>query len=599
MNKTIQELSGDVIFDIVQDHISDMEIQSGVDYLIISQNIKMKSSRKSFPDVKQLIINDNVSIINIPNTLFPNVKRIESSSEYFENGKNLIYKEKIKFGGEYRVLYNTFCKQEGEVIDLAGVSRLQDNAFYKCNSTNIINLQIKGNYYSQNVNVFKDSACLKKPFVNNLQTVGNIILDVKTDVDEITVPDDENLPYIFIEDIELSKIQKLIIHNIETIIKLPHWNQLPQTILLDTTKEPNVYELQCLAHKLGYHNTSIKHLSLSRNVPGLKEIDGVIYTEDITTLIVCPIDIDKESVVIPEGVTNIIEDAFDRCNIKTVVLPNSLKRIGEHAFSNCKNLESVSFGTGIEVINEGSFYNCPTLKQINIPCNIKVIKSRAFLQTGLESVILNEGLETIGTNAFDDTNLTEIVIPQSVTTLNYNCFGRKIKRITTKTCNNITLISSLTRPCRPSNSSFYGKDDSIEILYRDKKVYVPRYIKPNVKLYFDRMFHDITQVYDTWDYAYTKETKENIAIYESIDEPEKISEIRQTYLKKNSKRIVLRLIENGDEKQTVDFLKLGLVSKVTLKQLVELANEKGQAIVQSYILKQLKETGISAGNFYL
>ena len=597
MNKTIQELSGDVIFDIVQDHISDMEIQSGVDYLIISQNIKMKSSRKSFPDVKQLIINDNVSIINIPNTLFPNVKRIESSSEYFENGENLIYKKNIKFGGEYRVLYNTFCKQEGEVIDLAGVELLQDNAFYKCNSTNIINLQINRTY---GYDAFKGSACFKKPFVNNLKTVGNIILDIKTDVDEITIPDNENLPYLFFnEGIELSKIQKLIIHNIETITKLPDWNQLPQTILLDTTKEPNVYELQRLAHKLGYHNTSIKHLSLSRNVPGLKEIDGVIYTEDMTTLIVCPIDIDKESVVIPEGVTNIIEDAFDRCNIKTVVLPNSLKRIGEHAFSNCKNLESVSFGTGIEVINEGSFYNCPTLKQINIPCNIKVIKSLAFLQTGLESVILNEGLETIGTNAFDDTNLTEIVIPQSVTTLNYNCFGRKIKRITTKTCNNITLISSLTRPCRPSNSSFYGKDDSIEILYRDKKVYVPRYIKPNVKLYFDRMFHDITQVYDTWDYAYTKETKENIAIYESIDEPEKISEIRQTYLKKNSKRIVLRLIENGDEKQTVDFLKLGLVSKVTLKQLVELANEKGQAIVQSYILKQLKETGISAGNFYL
>lgn len=120
MNKTRQELSGDVWFDIVQDHISDMEIKSGVDYLIINQNIKMKSSRKSFPDVKQLIINDNVSIIQISNTLFPNVKKIESSSQYFENGENLIYKKNMNFGGGYRVLYNTFCKQEGEVIDLAG-----------------------------------------------------------------------------------------------------------------------------------------------------------------------------------------------------------------------------------------------------------------------------------------------------------------------------------------------------------------------------------------------------------------------------------------------------------------------------------------------
>ena len=599
MNKTKQELSGDVLFDIVQDHISDMEIKSGVDYLIINQNIRMKSSRKSFPDVKKLIINDNVEIIKIPNTLFPNVKEIESSSKYFENGENLIYN---KFGREYRELYNTFCKQEGEVIDLAGIKRLQDDAFYKCNSTNIINLQLKTYCYAQNV--FKDSACLKKPFVNNLRTVGNIILGIKTGVDEITIPDDESLPYIFNEGIELSKIQKLIIHNTKTITELSSWSQLPQTVILDTTEKPDVYELESLAHKSSYH-TSVKHLSLSKNVPGLKEIDGIIYTEDMTELVVCSID--KESVVIPEGVTNIFDNAFDKCNMKTVVLPNSLKRIGGYAFSSCENLESVSFGTGIEVINAYSFCNCGMLKQINIPCNIKVIESRAFSQTGLESVILNEGLEAIGSYAFDNTNLTEIVIPQSVTTFGYNCFGNKIKRITTKTRNNIELIASLIRSFKPGKSNFYGKDEIVEILYCDlycdlhcdKKVYVPRYVKPNVILHFKRMFNDITQIYDTWDYAYTKETKEDIAIYESVDAPEKIPEAKRTYLKKNSKRIVLRLIENGHEKQTVDFLKLGLVSKATLKQLVELANEKGQAIVQSYILKQLKETGISAGNFYL
>lgn len=315
----------------------------------------------------------------------------------------------------------------------------------------------------------------------------------------------------------------------------------------------------------------------------------------MTELVVCSID--KESVVIPEGVTNIFDNAFDKCNMKAVVLPNSLKRIGEHAFSSCENLESVSFGTGIEVINEYSFCGCQMLKQINIPCNIKVIENQAFSQTGLESVVLNEGLETIRSHAFDNTNLTEIVIPQSVTTFGYNCFGNKIKRITTKTRNNIELITSLIRPFKPNKSNFYGKDEIVEILYWDKKVYVPRYVKPNVILHFKRMFKDITQVDDTWDYAYTKETKEDIAIYESVDAPEKIPEVRQAYLKKNSKRIILRLIENGHEKQTVDFLKLGLVSKVTLKQLVELA--KGQAIVQSYILKQLKETGISAGNFYL
>ena len=90
MNKTKQELSGDVLFDIVQDHISDMEIKPGVDYLIINQNIRMKSSRKSFPDVKKLIINDNVEISKFLIHYFQMLKRLNHQV-------NILRTEKISF----------------------------------------------------------------------------------------------------------------------------------------------------------------------------------------------------------------------------------------------------------------------------------------------------------------------------------------------------------------------------------------------------------------------------------------------------------------------------------------------------------------------
>lgn len=59
------------------------------------------------------------------------------------------------------------------------------------------------------------------------------------------------------------------------------------------------------------------------------------------------------------------------------------------------------------------------------------------------------------------------------------------------------------------------------------------------------------------------------------------------YLKKNSKRIITRLVEEGDEDKIVQFLNLGFVSKPTLKSLIPKAEEKELTIVSSYILKQI------------
>ena len=43
--------------------------------------------------------------------------------------------------------------------------------------------------------------------------------------------------------------------------------------------------------------------------------------------------------------------------LKEIVIPNSVKIIGKFAFSDCSNLEKVTFGTGIEYIAEGAFRN--------------------------------------------------------------------------------------------------------------------------------------------------------------------------------------------------------------------------------------------------
>lgn len=69
----------------------------------------MPDSKKSFPNVESLVIKSNVFEIRIPNSLFPNVKWVQSERDRFETGNCLVLNE----GNIFCTLLNTFCKKEG------------------------------------------------------------------------------------------------------------------------------------------------------------------------------------------------------------------------------------------------------------------------------------------------------------------------------------------------------------------------------------------------------------------------------------------------------------------------------------------------------
>ena len=150
----------------------------------------------------------------------------------------------------------------------------------------------------------------------------------------------------------------------------------------------------------------------------------------------------------------------------------------------------------------------------------------------------------------------------------------------------------------------WGNDDFIEIWHHGRKMYVPRYIKPNMygvlKDVIVHFFNSDEEYLSSWSCAYSKETREDIAIMETSDKTpgDTTWTSREDYLKKNSKRIAVRLLCNGDEEKAVIFLKLGFVSKITLKELLEIADEKELMVVKSYLLEQLGKN-VTKQNFYL
>ena len=120
-------------------------------------------------------------------------------------------------------------------------------------------------------------------------------------------------------------------------------------------------------------------------------------------------------VTIGEGVEEIGANAFDSCanttqpseenpneitSFTTLNLPDSLKTIGEYAFSNCYRLESVS-GNHIETIDKRAFQMCDKITSINLGTSLKEIGDYAFTECrSITSIVIADTAEKIGNRAF-------------------------------------------------------------------------------------------------------------------------------------------------------------------------------------------------------
>lgn len=108
-------------------------------------------------------------------------------------------------------------------------------------------------------------------------------------------------------------------------------------------------------------------------------------------------------------VTRIDSTAFsaslDRCGIKTVYIPYTVKEIGQGAFSGCSELEKVIFNGVSQLVKIGDncFSDCINLNEIILPKSLQEIGAGAFYNcTSLTNINLDENVRTIGFGAFID-----------------------------------------------------------------------------------------------------------------------------------------------------------------------------------------------------
>ncbi len=114
----------------------------------------------------------------------------------------------------------------------------------------------------------------------------------------------------------------------------------------------------------------------------------------------------SDSNIIFEWEYEIPASAFSFCNyLKSIILPDEIRTIGDHAFSNCSELINITLPQSIENIGDGAFYGCSALESVMLPEGVISIGPTAFSNcSNLVKVILPSSLSDIGRYVFSDCN---------------------------------------------------------------------------------------------------------------------------------------------------------------------------------------------------
>jgi len=129
--------------------------------------------------------------------------------------------------------------------------------------------------------------------------------------------------------------------------------------------------------------------------PTFASKDGILYSKDMTTLLAYPNEHKDASgayaFVLPESVTKIANNAFYQCkNLESITFNEGLREIGDKAFIKCEKLQSFTLPQTLTHIGTDAFSYCDSLEALTLPANIQSIGDYAFfsLSSGIKTIVV-------------------------------------------------------------------------------------------------------------------------------------------------------------------------------------------------------------------
>lgn len=140
---------------------------------------------------------------------------------------------------------------------------------------------------------------------------------------------------------------------------------------------------------------------------------------------------DDSSVTIPSYINGMpvttLSGAFNNCKFKTIVIPNTVKRLYTSSFQNCPNLSTISIPSSVEVISPVAFCKCYNLSKINVDNNNpkytsingivynKDVSKLVIVPYLIDKITIPNTVTCISDDAFSEcNNLLSVVFPENV-----------------------------------------------------------------------------------------------------------------------------------------------------------------------------------------
>lgn len=561
---------------------------------------KLRYSCMIFPNVTEIYIARNVAAIEINNRIFPNCRKIVSNNVNYRSGSMLVKKDKAM---DWNFLLNAFCLKKGEDVNLTGIDMIKSGAFSGCEIVEIKNVadlsQVEKYAFSDS-----DFCSNKNKAVGGFRMAGPIIVEMLPDLEEYEIPDYAiyTAPQAVKAMQKMHKAKRLIINNLAATVNVLCTTRLPKKVIVKNIKKRTDDTDYDLFDILDSETT--EEIELQNYSPEYKSINGLLYGRVIDeygfftktwSVLRCPRGMKKA--VIDDIAEEIAQSAFMGCSVEEVVMPDSVKMIGNEAFSCCKYLKKINLSKNLQKTtnqlgSNACFKKCERLKGIEIPAGIKEIPNMMFFGCReLSEVVFHDGLEVIGASAFASCrNLKKVSLPKTV---------KRIKQWAVPYVDELHLASNVVPDGLVLGLNNSSSSVCARVIFPDgREVLVSKTVNPDVEDKATLQLNKHCQDPDWYKYSsnITSLLSNGLIEYERRrKEPEKWPDNRpeqaelKGLLRNNSVTLMNWLLTHDKRQSLAKLINYGFLPDSALNELLTYANEHNMPDIAAYTIQQIQK----------
>lgn len=520
--------------------------------------IDIAGNGRTYPSVEVLAIGSRITDIKVRNSQFPSVKEIVEPGHrgHFTSVFNRCLLKKTPGTRNYTLL-NVFGPSDPEnEYSSYTMSRVDEIADYAMAGASIRILSAINGNLSIKLNEHSFDGCSDAVYdKNGMITVGETIIDVVPGMLFVEIGNGR-YTYINTEILGKNKVRRVVIDTYyfpragvlfaDKIANLvSKFADKAEFVLKITNPLTNV---GAKFFRTLWAPKKFSFSSVITSYDGYIVKDDIVYTKDGKTL-VCAWNA-KSDVSIPEGVETIATAAFIKSRATSVALPKSLREIGECVFLDAENLQSIVLPEGLLRIGDSAFEGSG-IREISIPKSCEDIGQSALDCAAVIRAYPGSKISIASTFRARETE--DVVVIVDADTNKRYAFVQE----------NLLMSDSRLYGCRFSSTTY----TLVDTAWQNKDL--------------DTFESEAGNLYSQVSRKYL-DTKAKLAVFAFVNGY--APESAQTYAKNRAFDVVLKYIENGDEKFAIEAIKKdGLLTKPALKKLLPSAASAGMVEVAAAI----------------